>query len=156
MITIISRNKGFRLNFLNIIDENARNLKWSKHKIYVYGAEFEVERILTLCRKLVGQHEKEYQKNDGDKNGLTEANEVVGLASMTDFHMYASKKKIKHVRSELEQYLEEDILPQTSDFDLLTWWMSNKSKYSILSRIAMDILAILVFTVASESALHKW
>ncbi|KAL8471939.1 hypothetical protein ACS0TY_029252 [Phlomoides rotata] len=122
-------------------------------KIYVYDAELEVERILTLCRELVEQYEKEYQKTDGHKNGLTEANEVVGVASMSDFLTYASKKKRKPVRSELEQYLEKGILPPSaSDFDLLTWWRLNKSKYPILSRIAKDILAIPVSIVASESA----
>ena len=37
-------------------------------------------------------------------------------------------------------------------FNILAWWKRNTNKYSILSRLARDVLAIPVSTVASESA----
>ena len=37
-------------------------------------------------------------------------------------------------------------------FNILAWWKSNTNKYSILSRLARDVLAVPVSTVASESA----
>ncbi|KAK9221894.1 hypothetical protein WN944_010325 [Citrus x changshan-huyou] len=37
-------------------------------------------------------------------------------------------------------------------FDILLWWRVNSANYPILSSIARDVLAIPVFTVASESA----
>ena len=57
-----------------------------------------------------------------------------------------------NVKSELDHYLDETVLPRTSDFDILCWWKSNVTKYPILSSLAKDILAIPVSTVASESA----
>ncbi|CAN0847648.1 Putative AC transposase [Linum grandiflorum] len=45
-----------------------------------------------------------------------------------------------------------DILPRTSDFDLLMWWKINGPKYPILQEIARDILAVPITSVASESA----
>ena len=37
-------------------------------------------------------------------------------------------------------------------FNILAWWKYNTNKYSILSRLARDVLAVPVSTVASESA----
>ncbi|KAK2641386.1 hypothetical protein Ddye_023149 [Dipteronia dyeriana] len=57
-----------------------------------------------------------------------------------------------HVKTELEYYLEEPVIPRVENFDILTWWKVNASKYPTLHCIARDILAIPVSTVASESA----
>ena len=49
------------------------------------------------------------------------------------------------VKSELNYYLDEPVLPRISDFDVLGWWKTNGIK------IVRDIYAIPIFTVASES-----
>ncbi|KAL7585990.1 zinc finger BED domain-containing protein DAYSLEEPER-like [Lactuca sativa] len=54
--------------------------------------------------------------------------------------------------SELDNYLKEKLLPKDMELDLLAWWKTNGIKYPTLQRIAKDILAIPVSTVASESA----
>jgi hypothetical protein len=60
------------------------------------------------------------------------------------------------VKSNLKIYLEEDvyICDEGTDlkFDALEWWKSNQLKYRILSKMARDILAILITTVSSKSA----
>ena len=48
--------------------------------------------------------------------------------------------------------LEASVDPDIEGFDILDWWRVNSSKYRILSQVARDVLAILVSTVASESA----
>ena len=60
--------------------------------------------------------------------------------------------KTNSFRTELGHYLEEDVLPDNSRFDILLWWKLNEVKYPVLQTIARDILAIPVSTVASESA----
>jgi hypothetical protein len=39
-----------------------------------------------------------------------------------------------------------------NDFNVLGWWKINAPKYLILVAIARDVLAMPIFTVASESA----
>ncbi|KAL7596221.1 hypothetical protein Lser_V15G31442 [Lactuca serriola] len=56
--------------------------------------------------------------------------------------------------SELDNYLKEKLLPKDMEIDLLAWWKTNGIKYPTLQRIAKDILAIPVSTVASESAFN--
>ena len=56
-------------------------------------------------------------------------------------------------KSELDRYLlEASVDPETEGFDILNWWRVNSSRYRILSQVSCDVLAILVFTIASESA----
>nr|GEV66402.1 zinc finger BED domain-containing protein RICESLEEPER 2-like [Tanacetum cinerariifolium] len=57
-------------------------------------------------------------------------------------------------KSEIDTYLEEGVYIGESGvyFDALGWWKDKSSKFKILSKMAVDILAIPLTTVASESA----
>ena len=64
------------------------------------------------------------------------------------------KEAVPPIKSELEAYLEEGVyIPDgnSNSFCALEWWRNNNLKYKILSRMAADILAIPISTVASES-----
>lgn len=59
-------------------------------------------------------------------------------------------------KSELDIYLEEGVYreqgPKGMDsFKALEWWSVQQLKYPVLSKMAMDVLAIPISTVASES-----
>uniref|UniRef100_A0A2N9F051 HAT C-terminal dimerisation domain-containing protein n=1 Tax=Fagus sylvatica TaxID=28930 RepID=A0A2N9F051_FAGSY len=71
---------------------------------------------------------------------------------LTFDNFVSQKKKGGNTKLELDHYLEDDLMPRTLDFDILNWWKANGPKYPTLQRIARDILAIPVSTVASESA----
>ncbi|XP_019179046.1 PREDICTED: zinc finger BED domain-containing protein RICESLEEPER 2-like [Ipomoea nil] len=58
-----------------------------------------------------------------------------------------SMKKI-----ELEVYLSEVIVDDEDSFDLLRWWKLNSDRFPVLSKMAKDVLAVPISTVASESA----
>ncbi|XP_050225706.2 zinc finger BED domain-containing protein RICESLEEPER 2-like [Mercurialis annua] len=55
-------------------------------------------------------------------------------------------------KSELEVYLSEAPVDNDDGFDILKWWKLNSGRFPILSRMARDILAVPISTVASESA----
>ena len=57
----------------------------------------------------------------------------------------------QEMKSELDQYLEESLLPHVQEFDVLGWWKLNKLKYPTLSRMARDILSIPVSAAAPDS-----
>lgn len=70
-----------------------------------------------------------------------------------DFDIYVSEiDSDPHSKAYLElgTYLEESVLPRVQDFDVLGWWRQNRSKYPILSKMAVDILSIPVSTVAAD------
>ncbi|XP_020226697.1 zinc finger BED domain-containing protein DAYSLEEPER [Cajanus cajan] len=74
---------------------------------------------------------------------------------LTDFDAYIKETTSQHMRSELDQYLEESLLPRVPDFDVLGWWKLNKLKYPTLSKMARDILSVPVSTVAPDSVFYS-
>lgn len=56
------------------------------------------------------------------------------------------------VGTELDHYLDDDLVDiHTKNFDVLDWWKVAGIRFPVLRRIARDIYAIPVSTVASES-----
>ncbi|XP_055960138.1 zinc finger BED domain-containing protein RICESLEEPER 2-like [Mercurialis annua] len=55
-------------------------------------------------------------------------------------------------KTELDIYLSEAVVLNNDKFDILSWWKFNSQRFPVLSRMARDILAVPVSTVASESA----
>ncbi|KAA0049643.1 ty3-gypsy retrotransposon protein [Cucumis melo var. makuwa] len=58
------------------------------------------------------------------------------------------------LRNDVDRYLSDSCEELNDQFDVLTWWKLNAVKYLILSKIAQDIFAISVSTVAFESAFN--
>ncbi|XP_020876174.1 zinc finger BED domain-containing protein RICESLEEPER 2-like [Arabidopsis lyrata subsp. lyrata] len=60
----------------------------------------------------------------------------------------------EEARKQLDDYLLEKVEPGGlgSDYDVLSWWERNSSKYPILSELARDVLAIQMSSFAPESA----
>ena len=77
---------------------------------------------------------------------------VRGNRVIRQYHQLMSTRNIMHCTSEVERYFMEAVEAPSDVFQLLTWWKVNSTKYPVLSRVARDVLAIPVTTVASESA----
>ncbi|CAL1384887.1 unnamed protein product [Linum trigynum] len=81
-----------------------------------------------------------------------EHNQLVGSISgygLADFDVYIMEATTsKQFKSELDQYLDEDLQGRSSNFDAVEWWKqeSVRLRYPTLSKMARDILSIPVFT----------
>ncbi|KAG8660891.1 hypothetical protein MANES_02G205650v8 [Manihot esculenta] len=60
--------------------------------------------------------------------------------------------KHHYKKQKLEESGSEAIQEEKEDFDVMKWSKINSERFPILGKMARDILAILIFTVASESA----
>ncbi|XP_024972718.1 zinc finger BED domain-containing protein RICESLEEPER 2-like [Cynara cardunculus var. scolymus] len=92
----------------------------------------------------------------GVKSGYNKLSSTVGINSGTakyDQHII-SVDTFASVKSELDIYLEEGVYIGDSGayFDALEWWKEKNLKFKILSKMAADVLAIPITTVASKSA----
>ncbi|KAL3824514.1 hypothetical protein ACJIZ3_020543 [Penstemon smallii] len=70
---------------------------------------------------------------------------------LSDFDAFMKETTSQLSKSELDQYLEESLLPRVQEFDVLSWWKLNRMKYPTLSKMARDILSIPVCTVPASS-----
>ncbi|KAL9663680.1 hypothetical protein QQ045_019071 [Rhodiola kirilowii] len=103
-----------------------------------------------------GVHELflEYTNAKHESGGETKmANNEGGAQDvLSDFDVYVTEiNTSQNTKSELDQYLDESLLPRVQEFDVLNWWKLNKQKYPNLSRMAVDVLSIPVSTVAPDS-----
>ncbi|XP_070047045.1 zinc finger BED domain-containing protein RICESLEEPER 2-like [Nicotiana tomentosiformis] len=124
--------------------------------VQIYGEEASLDKIQEVrnhCFDLF----QEYQSRKLTSHESSQAsNEVVGIVDGDWFYSFdqfvASSRANVDTRSELDVYLEESLLPSTPSFDSLSWQKTNGLKFPTLQKMARDLLAIPVSTVASESA----
>ncbi|KAG7998079.1 hypothetical protein I3843_01G241200 [Carya illinoinensis] len=90
-------------------------------------------------------------KTETQQEGSQEGNHVSTVDGLSDFETYINEiTSSQHMKSELDQYLEESLLPRAQEFDILDWWKLNKLKYPTLSKMASDVLSIPVCTVSPD------
>ncbi|XP_028093755.1 zinc finger BED domain-containing protein DAYSLEEPER-like [Camellia sinensis] len=124
-------------------------------KLYGDTAEEEIAKICQLCYDLLQEYQRKLSLGTGTNVESSTSSNFGDSEVVSDYDLFISRKrrkKVNNVTSELDHYLEEDVVTRTPNFDVLTWWKSNASKYPTLQAIARDFLAIPVSTVASESA----
>jgi hypothetical protein len=87
----------------------------------------------------------------GTKNVTVNEGDDLMLGIFDKFISEEPETSSTYMRTELDLYLEEPTLPRTQELDIISWWQHAGIKYPTLRKIAQDIMAIPVTTVASES-----
>ncbi|KAL0410282.1 UNVERIFIED_CONTAM: Zinc finger BED domain-containing protein RICESLEEPER 2 [Sesamum latifolium] len=131
----------------------------------IYGdrSQSKIDEIRNKCYDLLLDYQSRSTISKGSSScsgGFSMMSCVPGTSDALDFdemfEQYVASNSVSTakvtMRLELDMYLEENLLPRTPDFDVLSWWKTNGVKYPNLQKMARDILAIPVSTVASESA----
>ncbi|KAH1254850.1 Zinc finger BED domain-containing protein RICESLEEPER 3 [Glycine max] len=129
-------------------------LEYYYEKLYEHDSFTQVRCIQQLCYDLVSYYQLKMNKDSFGSNVDVIGSEVVGdtLSQYDRFIIRKKRARSSYVKSELNHYLEEEVLPRVVDFDILMWWKFNGVKYPTLQAIAKDILVIPVSIVASKSA----
>ncbi|CAA0841483.1 Unknown protein [Striga hermonthica] len=134
----------------------------------MYGVE-KGEKILEEVKHELFELFKEYKKkydreNDanasiGIQTTSTSSASIESISTKPESILKAKFKRQKlasggyaNKKSELEVYLNEDVLEGEEDLDVLKWWKSNSERFWVLSRMVRDTLGVPISTVASESA----
>ena len=127
----------------------------------VYPNDFseQISNIQRLCYELVEEYyTRMYKETDIESavhGAVTSTSKGSSITIDSDYQLFVKRMKTNKTnsfRTELDHYLEEDVLPDNSQFDILLWWKLNGVKYPVLQTIARDILAIPVSTIASKFA----
>jgi hypothetical protein len=81
----------------------------------------------------------------------SQSHDVIARQEEPELTKDGSRKEIAS-RSELDKYLSEETEDTEMKLDLLVWWKASEQRFPILAKMARDVLAIPISTVASESA----
>ncbi|WCJ33626.1 Zinc finger BED domain-containing protein DAYSLEEPER [Euphorbia peplus] len=111
------------------------------------ASKLKIQRIKNICSDLI----TEYVGKTKESKFANSSNKEDWLAKFELFLASRGTQKYKSAKAEFDYYLEEDVVPRTLNFDILSWW-SQAYKYPTLKLIARDILAIPISTVVSEHA----
>lgn len=130
-------------------------LEFYFEKIFGDRSLAKVDNIRVLCYSLLREyHERRVASKEGI--GDSNSNGSIGTsenASQYDLFIITKKRKrVDYIKSELDHYLDEDVLPKIEGFDVLNWWKANAPKYPTLQLMARDFLVVPASSVASESA----
>ncbi|CAI0389208.1 unnamed protein product [Linum tenue] len=92
----------------------------------------------------------------GDHGNIDRAEEhnqggSISEYGLADFDMYIMENTTQQFKSEIDQYLDENLEGRGSNLDVLEWWKQKRSKYPTMSKMARDILSIPVSTTLPES-----
>uniref|UniRef100_A0ACD5VJK4 Uncharacterized protein n=1 Tax=Avena sativa TaxID=4498 RepID=A0ACD5VJK4_AVESA len=117
-----------------------------------YECTEKVDGIVATLHALLEEYEVEedaYQPTEVNILSATEA-----AAIMNIFHDIVAQQRptISKLQGEIEQYLTDALLPYVEKFNVLDWWKVAGTRYPTLRKVARDVFAIPVTTVASESA----
>jgi hypothetical protein len=140
----------------------------------ILDPRFKVDYLLGFFETLIGQNSdqcvlkfdevkeslcdlmKYYEMDEGEDT--TESSTPLldtSLLSTISAHAASRRPAMTRVKIELDRYLEDDLVQiSTENFQILDWWKVTGTRYPTLRKIAHDILAIPVSTVASESAFN--
>ena len=133
------------------------------HIPIIYGdrASSEIKKVQDILLRIVREYEGKLKASSSSSSGdptlvpssqSTMVHSRLNSLSIFDQFLSSTPSATTQMKTELDYYLDEPVIPRADNFDILRWWNVNASKYPILHCIARDILAIPVSTVASKSA----
>lgn len=129
-------------------------------KIYHERAAHEVNRFIDVVNKLFQAYlssTPEASKPNSKEPSHPHGDADLGIDDIEQF-LYEDAAVTSCDMNELELYLKEkpirwvDPTGKGAEFNILSWWNTHQGTFPVLSRLARDVLAIQVSTVASESA----
>ena len=107
--------------------------------MYVPKASNEIQKICGMCYELLFDYQSKSKLEQETSFYGTSSSSILSefnydeqnLLSKFDLFVHSTIGEV-HTKSKLDYYLEEFILPRTSNFDVLSWWKTNGIKYPTL------------------------
>jgi hypothetical protein len=114
------------------------------------------EAIDTCVHELFEEYKKMYGPAEETSDAIDPVASKGGrggkLKEVIAKRMRLGNASSNNTKSELDKYLAEETEDTEMKIDLLVWWKASEQRFPILSRLARDVLAIPISSVASESA----
>ena len=149
----------------NVLDPRYKlaYVTWSFEEIYgEHVAQLMGEKVKVDLVRMYEWYSKEYGQLNSSSTSRAQNEDSQPTQSTVESHAHKArsaafrshlkKKDTIEAKNEVERFLNEACVDEDENFNILDWWKLNASRFNILSKIARDVLAVPVSTVASESA----
>ncbi|XP_024962964.1 zinc finger BED domain-containing protein RICESLEEPER 2-like [Cynara cardunculus var. scolymus] len=143
----------YKLKFVELLfpvlygqDKSAIELEKLKELVYTLFQEYE------FSNPGVRNNNEGVSGSSFLSSGSSASHQIEFKKLLSNIASIANQHDDSGTTTELDNYLKDKLLPKDMELDLLLWWKTNGFKYPTLQRMARDILAVPILTVASESA----
>ncbi|KAK3200132.1 hypothetical protein Dsin_023547 [Dipteronia sinensis] len=120
----------------------------------IYGdrASGEIKKAQDILLRIVREYEGKLKASSSSSSGeptlvsssqSTMVHSRLNSLSIFDQYLSSAPSTTTQMKTELDYYLDELVIPRTDTFDILKWWNVNASIYPTLHCMARDILAIM-------------
>lgn len=117
-----------------------------------------VNYVAEITRELFHEYCAPMDQSNGQTSNCQAGDvEIDGFDSdsLEDWDQHLTTQIRNQLLSELDNYLEDGLVPRKDDFDILNWWMSHSAKYPTLSIMAQDVLAMPSSAVHCQAAVSS-
>ncbi|VAH68843.1 unnamed protein product [Triticum turgidum subsp. durum] len=104
------------------------------------------KELAALYDKCVAQ-----DKRAGNGESSSSSTNIPSILVQAGYESFLSSCSTRISKSELRNYLEDEVAPRNKALDLLGWWKDNAPRYPIMAKIARRFLTIPATSVSSES-----
>jgi hypothetical protein len=112
-----------------------------------------VHEVKNTLYELMSEYQVEEDQDLGNTESAAPPLDNSGFLSSISACVAIRRPTVMRANCELQRYLEDELIPvETENFQILDWWKVAGTRYPTLRKVARDIFAIPVSTVASESA----
>jgi hypothetical protein len=136
-----------------------RLIEFYMRKFYGNSCQVHIDELVDVIKKLYQFYAAEAPSSSRPKSGSNEPRDTDTANLLVDNRdeelesfLYDNDGANGDDMNELEKYMADPPLRLSGQFDILAWWKNQTDEYPVLAKIARDMLAVQVSTVASESA----
>nr|KAJ0223306.1 hypothetical protein LSAT_V11C200064230 [Lactuca sativa] len=144
------------MNFLLYVAIHASNFDISVFVLKQFMGKQILEKVEKTLQELFNHYKDKLEKNKVQNKQVGVSSDMSSSFGDTTIDLEIEFDKFdsanQEMKSEVDIYLADGKEKIDDNFDILGWWKANAVKFPILSKLARHVLAMLISTVASESA----
>ncbi|XP_048560142.1 zinc finger BED domain-containing protein RICESLEEPER 1-like [Triticum urartu] len=128
-------------------------IEWAFGELYGEGSTRFRSEIKIVEKELAALYDKcvAQDKRAGNGESSSSSTNIPSIPVQAGYESFLSSRSTRISKSELRNYLEDEVAPRNKALDLLGWWKDNAPRYPIMAKIARRFLTIPATSVSSES-----
>ncbi|XP_073354216.1 uncharacterized protein [Aegilops tauschii subsp. strangulata] len=128
-------------------------IEWAFGELYGEGSTRFRTEIKIVEKELAALYDKcvAQDKRAGNGESSSSSANIPSIPVQAGYESFLSSRSTRISKSELRNYLEDEVAPRNKALHLLGWWKDNAPRYPIMAKIARRFLTIPATSVSSES-----